>query len=259
MTDIPMLPLPSGAAIPVLGFGTWPLRSRAAYDAVRGALDAGYRHLDTATMYRNEAEIGRAIADSGIARRELFLTTKLPGDRAGSPRDTLTASLDALRVDQVDLWLIHWPPEHLDSVEVWREFVTARAGGLVRDIGVSNYTVDNLDEIVEATGVAPVVNQIEWSPPLFDQAVLDDHRARGVVVEGYSPLKTADLNDATLAEIGSAHGVSPARVILRWHVQHDIVVIPKSATPGRIVENADIFGFDLTDEEMARIDALGSR
>jgi 2,5-diketo-D-gluconate reductase A len=249
----------SGAAVqmPLLGFGTWQIRGDAAYAAVREALEAGYRHLDTATMYGNEAEVGRALADSGVPRDEVFVTTKLPPERAGKERATLDASLRALGVDAVDLWLIHWPPSRGKSVAVWREFLAAREEGRARAVGVSNYGLDEIDELADATGSPPAVNQIRFGPSLYDAKLVAGHRERGVVVEGYSPFKTTNLHDPVLTRIAAAHGVDPARVVLRWHVQHEIVVIPKSKTPERIVRNADLGGFVLTDAEMAAIDALG--
>jgi 2,5-diketo-D-gluconate reductase A len=253
---IPSVPLGGPVAMPLLGFGTWQIRGQAAYEAVREALEAGYRHLDTATMYANEAEVGRALRDSGVPRDEVFLTTKLPPDRAGHERATLDASLAALGVDAVDLWLIHWPPRRGTSVPVWREFLAAREEGRARAIGVSNYGTDELDELITATGQAPAVNQIRWGPKLYDAKLVAEHRERGVVVEGYSPFKTTDLHDPVLTGIAAAHGVDPARVVLRWHVQHEIVVIPKSVTPERIHRNAQLDGFVLSEEEMTRIDGL---
>jgi 2,5-diketo-D-gluconate reductase A len=256
---IPSVPLGGPVAMPLLGFGTWQLRGTAAYEAVREALAAGYRHLDTATMYGNEAEVGRALRDSGVARDDVFITTKLPPDRAGRERATLDASLAALGVDAVDLWLIHWPPRRGRSTGVWREFLAARDAGRARAVGVSNYDVDDIDELIAETGQRPAVNQIRWGPRLYDAKLVAEHRERGVVVEGYSPFKTTNLSDPVLTAIAAAHDVDPARVVLRWHVQHGIVVIPKSVTPERIVRNAQIDGFALTDDEMARIDGLSRR
>jgi 2,5-diketo-D-gluconate reductase A len=259
---VPTVSLPKAAdgsavALPLLGFGTWQLRGEAAYRAVRHALEAGYRHLDTATMYGNEAEVGRALRDSGVPREQVFLTTKLPAERAGAARATLDESRRALGVDAVDLWLIHWPPGRGRSVGVWREFLAARGAGLVRAIGVSNYAAAGIDELTAVTGERPAVNQIRFSPSLWDPAVVAGHRERGVVVEGYSPFKTTDLRDPVLARIAAAHDVDAARVVLRWHLQHEIVVIPKSATPERIAGNADLDGFTLTADEMAEIDTMG--
>ena len=258
---IPALPLSKAAdgtpvEMPLLGFGTWQMRGDAAYEAVRDALEAGYRHLDTATMYGNEAEVGRALKDSGVRRDQVFLTTKLPPERAGQERATIEASLRALGVDAVDLWLIHWPPGRSRSVRVWQEFLAAREAGLVRAAGVSNYGTEEIDELVAATGERPAVNQIRFGPSLYDPAVVAAHRDRGVVLEGYSPFKTTNLHDPVLTRIAQAHGVDPARVVLRWHIQHEIVVIPKSKTPERIARNADIDGFELTADEMATIDDM---
>jgi len=248
--------LPSGAGMPLLGFGTWQASGDAGYRAVRAALDAGYRHVDTATMYGNEAEVGRAIKDSGIARDEIFVTTKLPPERVGQEAETLAASLAALGTEYVDLWLIHWPPAGGAGVPTWREFVAHRDTGAVRAIGVSNYGLDQIDELTERTGVVPAVNQVPWAPAMHDPRTVAEHRDRGVVLEGYSPFKNTDLADPVLARVAAAHQVSPAQVVLRWHIQHGIVVIPKSVTPERIRSNADVFGFTLSTDEMAAVDAL---
>jgi 2,5-diketo-D-gluconate reductase A len=247
--------LPGGVTMPLVGFGTWRLRGRAAYDAVRAALDAGYRHLDTATFYGNETEVGRAVADSGVARDRVFITTKLPAERAGREAETLADSVRALG-GHVDLWLIHWPPGGQAAPAVWRHLLAARDAGSVRAVGVSNYDPDQIDELVDATGEAPAVDQVPWSPGRHDPRLLDRLRQRGVVVEGYRPLKDTDLDDPVLAAIAARHGVDPARVVLRWHVQHGIVVIPKSARPERIRANIDLAGFTLDAAEMAQIDAL---
>ncbi len=248
--------LAQGGAIPLLGFGTWQMHGDEAYDAVRAALDVGYRHIDTATMYRNEAEVGRALRESGVPREDVFLTTKLPPERAGSERQTIEEGLSGLGVDAVDLWLIHWPPNGA-GVDTWRAMLALREEGLARAVGVSNYSPEEIDELIDATGEAPAVNQIKWSPFLFDRARLEHSRERGVVLEGYSPFRSADMDDPVLAEIGRKHGRTPAQIILRWHLQHEIVVIPKSARRERIEANFDVDGFALDDDEIARIDALG--
>jgi 2,5-diketo-D-gluconate reductase A len=254
--DIPTLKLPGGQ-IPVVGLGTWQSEGGAAERAVSAALQLGYRHIDTATGYGNEAEVGRALATVGIDRDEVFVTTKLPPDHAGRARRTLTESLTALVTDHLDLWLIHWPPGRTASPETWQVFREARDEGLVRSIGVSNYSIAQLDELIEATGEAPAVNQIPYSPRDHDRDLLAAHRERGIVVEGYSPLKRTDLGAAALVDAARAHDVTPAQVVLRWHLQHDVVVIPKSTTQERIASNLDVVGFELTGEEMAAIDALG--
>jgi 2,5-diketo-D-gluconate reductase A len=255
---IPSVALPGGARMPLLGFGTWQIHGDAAYQAVRDALEAGYRHIDTATMYGNEAEVGRALRDSGVPRDEVFVTTKLPPERAGKASATLDASLAALGLDAVDLWLIHWPPRR-NSTGLWEQFVAARADGRARSIGVSNYGVGEIDELISATGEKPAVNQIRFGPSLYDPKLIAEHAGRGVVVEGYSPFKTTDLHDPVLTRIAAEHGVDPARVVLRWHIQHEIVVIPKSKTPERIARNADVDGFTLTGEQMAEVDGLARR
>lgn len=252
---LPSLPIRSGATIPLLGFGTWQLSGPEAYDAVRAALEVGYRHLDTATVYRNEDQVGRALADSGVDRSEVFVTTKLPPDRAGPARQTLEASLHGLGVDAVDLWLIHWPPGGA-GVDIWRQLLALRDEGLARDVGVSNYSPEQVDELVEATGEAPAVNQIRWSPWLHDADRLAHSRRRGVVLEGYSPFKASTLSDPVLREVADAHGVMPTQVILRWHVDSEVVVIPKSARRQRIEDNFAVDGFTLTADELARLDAL---
>jgi diketogulonate reductase-like aldo/keto reductase len=259
MTEAPAIPavaLPGGVRMPMVGLGTWQRRGRAGYRAMRAALAAGYRHIDTATMYGNEADAGRAVADSGLARDEVFLTTKLPSGRAGHERATLAASLRALGTDHVDLWLVHWPPAHRQLCDVWREFLALRDEGRVRAVGVSNYSLAQIDRITEATGQAPAVNQIPWSPARYDAALLAAHRERGIVVEGYSPLKSTSLASPVLTQIAGAHGVTPAQVVLRWHLEHGVVTIPKSADPGRLAANIDLSGFSLSPGEVARIDAM---
>jgi len=254
---MPSVALRDGGSMPLLGFGTWQATGRRGYEAVRSALRIGYRHLDTATFYRNEAEVGRAVRDSGVPRAEVFITTKLPPSRAGRERQTIAASLRELATDYVDLWLVHWPPGDRARPETWRQLLAIRDEGLARAVGVSNYSIRQLDELISATGEAPAVNQIPWSPFGYDRRVAAAHRERGVVLEGYSPFKGSDLRHPVLSEIAGRHGVTPAQVVLRWHIQHEVVVIPKSVTPERIAENFDILSFTLSDAEMSRIDALG--
>ena len=248
--------LASGAHMPILGLGTWAARGRSAVDAVLRALEVGYRHIDTATMYDNEEQVGEAVAASGVPRDEIFVTTKLPPGRAGRERATLEESLEALDLDYVDLWLIHWPPGGGARPDVWRRLLELQAEGLAREVGVSNYSVRQIDELERATGRLPAVNQIEWSPALFDRDVLEAHRSRGVQLEGYSPLKTMNLRERRLVEIAEEHGVTPAQVVLRWHIEHRIIAIPKSTNAERIAENAAIFGFQLTPSEVEQLDGL---
>jgi 2,5-diketo-D-gluconate reductase A len=256
MTEIPEVDLGSGVAMPMVGFGTWQLKGQIAYEATRHALQVGYRQIDTATMYRNEEEVGRAIADSGLDRAEVFVTTKLPPGNAGRVSATMAESLKALRTDYVDLWLVHWPPRGRNLVPLWRDFLAVRDKGLTRAVGVSNYSVRQIDDLIEATGERPAVNQIPWSPSRYDADVLAAHAERGVTLEGYSPLKGTRLRDRTLAEIAATHGVTPAQVVLRWHLDIGVIVIPKSARPERIEQNFDLFGFSLTPEEVTRLNHL---
>jgi diketogulonate reductase-like aldo/keto reductase len=258
-TAVPVVSLPGGVDMPMIGFGTWRLRGRAGRGAMRAALDAGYRHIDTATMYGNEADVGHAVAESGLAREEMFITTKLPPRKAGHERATLAASLRALGTNYVDLWLVHWPPHGQALCSAWREFLELRDQGRARAVGVSNYSLAQLDRLVEATGEAPAVNQIPWSPARHDPALLAGHTERGVAVEGYSPLKGTKLDNPVLADIAAAHGVTPAQVVLRWHLEHGITVIPKSEHPDRITANFDVLGFALTQAEVERIDGLSRR
>jgi diketogulonate reductase-like aldo/keto reductase len=249
--------LAGGGRIPLLGFGTWQIKGTSARRAVGWALGAGYRHLDTATVYGNEKEVGAGLADSGVARDDVFVTTKCPPRKAGHELDTLRTSLDLLGTDHVDLWLIHWPGGSGADLGIWRAFLEAREQGLARDVGVSNYDLDQLDELTRETGVTPAVNQIEWSPLLFDRAVLDGHRERGVVLEGYSALRGGTLEHPVITGIAQRLDRTPAQVIVRWHLQHGVVVIPKSEKEERIRSNADVAGFSLTDQDLADLDALG--
>lgn len=248
--------LPGGVSMPMVGFGTWPMHGKTARKAVGAALQAGYRHLDTATMYANEAEVGAGIADAGVPRREIFVTSKLQAREAGRERSVLRASLRALGTDYVDLWLVHWPPSGQALVSSWRELLALRDEGLARAVGVSNYSLAQVDQLIAATGQAPAVNQIPWSPRRHDPSLLRGLRDRGITVEGYSPLKGTDLTDPVLTSIAAARGVTPAQVVLRWHLDHEIVVIPKSADPGRMAANLDLFGFSLSPAEMTRVDAI---
>ena len=242
--------------MPLLGFGTWQIDESDAEAAVANALAAGYRHIDTATGYGNEAGVGRGIRSSGLARDEVFVTTKLPPDHAGRERQTIEESLEKLGLDFVDLWLVHWPPNGEASPDVWREVIAAKNDGLAKDIGVSNYSVDQIDELIDATGTAPSVNQIKWSPALYDGSLVTALRERNVVLEGYSPFKASNLADPTLTAIAEAHDADSAQVIVAWHLAHGFVVIPKSTKPERIISNAAGADVVLTDDEVTSIDGL---
>lgn len=267
MTDsaqIPRIPddvvtFASGGRMPLLGFGTWQIRGAEATAATEAALEAGYRHVDTATIYENEREVGQALDTSGLPREEVFVTTKCPPHLAGQELDTLKRSLELLGTDHVDLWLIHWTPDEGVGLDIWEKFVEARELGLAKDIGVSNYRAAQIDELTSATGVAPVVNQIKWSPLLFKPHVLEAHRERGIALEGYSGLRGGTLDDPTIQSIAQDVGRTPAQVIVRWHLQHGVIAIPKSRNADRIRSNADVAGFELSADDMAALDALGRR
>ena len=260
--SIPTVTLNDGNALPAIGFGTSGLRGDAAIEATASALDAGYRLIDTAVNYENEREVGEALRRSGVPREELRVTSKIPG-RHHAYDDAIAStkeSLERLGLDYLDLHLIHWPnPSQDQYVDAWRALVDLREQGLVRSIGVSNFTAEHLDRIIDATGVAPSVNQIEVHP-LFPQPEMRRANAeRGVITESWSPLgkRQAPLAEAPVRAAAEAHGVTPGQVILRWQVQQGNLPIPKSATPSRQRENLDVFGFELEEAEMEAITALG--
>lgn len=254
---VPTHMLPGGSTLPLIGFGTWQIEGAQAVDAVAYALDIGYRHLDTATGYNNEVEVGRGLVESGVARTLVFVTTKCPPENVGHERETIEQSLKNLGLDYVDLWLVHWPPNGEARPETWRELIRARDDELVLEIGVSNYSIAQIDELTEATGVTPAVNQIPWSPKDFDAALLAAHTERGIVLEAYSPLRRTDLDGELLREIADDYGVTASQVVLRWNLAHGIAVIPKSSNHARITANLDVLGFALSADDVAAIDALG--
>ena len=246
----------SNGFMPLLGFGTWQISSSAAQQVTAQALEAGYRHIDTATAYHNESGIGKALASSTLAREAVFVTTKLPPDRAGRERRTLEESLSKLGVAYIDLWLVHWPPGGRAAPRVWEQLVRARQDGLAKAVGVSNYSLRQIDELTQTTGTTPEVNQIRWGPALYEPAVVSGLRQRGVVLEGYSPFKVSNLSDPTLASIAAKHDATTAQVIVAWHIAHGFVVIPKSSRRERMVSNAAGARIQLSPEEVAAIDGL---
>jgi 2,5-diketo-D-gluconate reductase A len=253
---VPAVDLPGGVRMPMIGFGTWLVRGRAGRDAMRAALAAGYRHIDTAAMYGNEADVGHVLASSGLARDEVFITTKMLPGKAGRERAALAASLRALGTDYVDLWLVHWPPADRLLIPVWREFLALRDEGRARAVGVSNYSLAQIDRLTKATGQAPAVNQVTWSPGRYNAALLAGHQERGVAVEGYSPLKRTNLASPVLTEIAAAHGATAAQVVLRWNLELGVTVLVKSAQPDRIAANIDVLRFSLSPDEVARVSGL---
>ncbi|SDS80002.1 Aldo/keto reductase [Brevibacterium siliguriense] len=257
---VPTITLNNGLPMPQLGYGVFMVPDEETTAAVAEALRVGYRSIDTAAVYGNEAGVGRAIAESGIAREDLFVTSKLwvadlGYDAALAAFDTTLAKLG---LDYLDLYLIHWPAPATDAyIEAWRALETLYRDGRVRAIGVSNFQPKHLSRLIAETEIVPAVNQVELHPALGNREVSEANAAAGVVTEAWSPLAHGELlSDPSVAEIASAHGVSPAQAILRWHLQSGRVVIPKSVTPSRIAENFDLFGFELTDTELAAIDAL---
>ena len=260
MTSLPTTTatLTSGASIPLLGFGTWQLTGGTAATATEAALRTGYRHLDTATIYGNEGEVGRALAASGVAREEVFITSKVPPSEAARALEVLQTSLRLLAVQALDLWLIHWTEDGADT-GLWASLVQAQNDGLVRDIGVSNHSLAQIDELADASGVRPAVNQIKWSPYLYDADLLDGHRERGVVVEGYSGLKGGTLEEPVVHGIAERLGRTPAQVLIAWQIARGVVVIPKSTRPERIRDNGDVGDLVLEGEDLMAIDALAGR
>jgi diketogulonate reductase-like aldo/keto reductase len=258
--------LNDGHSLPEIGFGTYPLRGDDGYRAVRTALDAGYRLIDSAVNYGNEEEVGRAIRDwlkdTGTDRDEIVVQTKIPGrhhdfDAAlASGRE----SLATMGLDRLDVLLIHWPNPSVGKYrDAWRALVDLREAGVVRTVGVSNFTAEHLADVIEDSGVTPAINQIELHPYFPQADMIAEHERLGIVTEAWSPLgkASATYEEAAVLDAARRHEATPAQVILRWHVQQGVVPLPKSARPERQAENLDIFEFELSDDEIAAISALG--
>jgi len=251
----PTIELADGHRIPVLGLGVWQVPTgRKCVRAVRDALDLGYRHIDTAQAYGNEASVGRALRDSGVARDQVFVTTKFyPG--ANDPAVEIEHSLERLGVDYVDLYIIHWPQG--GSTWAWPGMERAHERGHARSIGVSNFSVEQLDEVLAMATIAPVLNQVQFSPFEYRRRLLEAANARGTTIEAYSPLGTGrHLGNRTVTQIADRTSRTSAQVLLRWCVQRGLVVIPKSVHRDRIAENARIFDFVLTEDDMTALDAM---
>ncbi len=259
-TSVPYKDLNDGNRIPQLGFGVFQVPPEETAEAVGQALETSYRSIDTAAAYGNEQGVRDAVQASGLDRGELFITTKLSGDAQGRDRGrrAFQQSLEKLGNDYIDLYLIHWPVPSKDLyLETWELLCSLREEGSVRSIGVSNFQVEHLERIIDATGVVPAVNQIELHPRLQQAELRRFHAERGIATEAWSPLGKGELlDDPVIEEIASAHERTPAQVVLRWHIQLDNVVIPKSVTPSRIEENFQLFDFELAQDEMDRLAEL---
>jgi 2,5-diketo-D-gluconate reductase A len=260
--SVPGIELNNGTVIPQFGFGVFQIPPAETADAVRTAIDAGYRHIDTAQMYGNEKEVAEGITKSGVPREDVFITTKLNNDAHGhdTALSALEGSLDRLGTSYVDLFLIHWPLPHKDLyVETWKAFEELARDGKARAIGVSNFEPAHLDALAEATSTTPAVNQIELHPALQQTELRAYHRAHGIATEAWSPLaQGVVLDDEVITGIAEKHGKTSAQVVLRWHIQLGNIVFPKSSTPERIKQNLDIFDFELGSEDMRAFATLDS-
>ncbi len=255
---VPTITLNDGKTIPQLGFGVFRVDPEQTARVVSDALEVGYRHIDTAWFYRNEDGVGRAIAESGIPREELFITTKFPNNGELDAPAALRDSLDKLGLDHVDLYLVHWPRPRLGTaLTAWQDLIELQREGLATSIGVSNYRVQDLDEIIAATGVTPAVNQIELHVEFQQRELKEYHAAHGIVTESWYPLGGGEVSSApAVLEVAKAHGVTPAQAILRWQLQTGNVAIPKSNRRERMAENLDVFGFELSAVELAALAAV---
>ena len=261
--NVPNVKFNDGRTIPQLGYGVWQVEDEVAEKVVGTALETGYRHIDTAAIYGNEAGVGRAIANSDVAREDIFLTTKLWNSDQGyeSAFEAFEASLEKLGTDYVDLYLIHWAkPQQSLYLDSWRALIELQKQGKVRSIGVSNFPEEQLREIIEETGVVPVIHQVELHPYFSQEALRAVHAEYGITTQAWSPLGNGSdlLQNPVLAEIAERHGATPAQVVLAWHLAKGTVAIPKSVTPSRIEENLASVNVKLTAEDIAAVDALSS-
>ena len=261
MTTVPSAPFHDGSSVPQLGYGVWQVEDDVAADVVRQAIEAGYRHIDTAASYRNEGGVGRAVKASGVSREDLFVTTKLDNGDQGfdSAKEALAASLAELDMDYVDLYLIHWAsPQRGKYLESWKALIELQQEGKARSIGVSNFPLEQLEEIVAETGVVPVMHQIELHPEFQQAGLRDYHAEKNILTEAWSPLGQGGdiLQNPVITEIAAAHEADAGQVIIAWHLAIGNVVIPKSVTPARIVSNFAAADLELTAQEVEKINAL---
>ncbi len=242
--------------IPVLGFGTYQIIPFTADKAVLHALEAGYRHIDTAAIYMNESDVGKAIKKSGVPRDEIFVTTKLWNSDHGNVSKALEKSLKKLSLEYVDLYLMHWPVKTVRN-ESWKEMEKLLKEGKCRSIGVSNFAIKHIEELLGKCYVKPAVNQVEFSPFLYQKELLGFCEKKGIKLEAYSPLSRGKkLKDARVAEIANAYGKTPAQIMIRWSLQHGLICLPKSKTKERIIENSKVFDFEIKKSDMEKLDSL---
>jgi len=262
VSTYPSITFHDGRSIPQIGLGVWQTPNDVAVSAVQAALEAGYRHIDTAMIYDNESGVGEGIRRAGVKRSDIFVTTKLWNSDQGfdSTLKACEQSLKRLGLDYLDLYLIHWPaPQRGRYLDSWRAMIRLQEEGRVRSIGVSNFTVEHLDRIIKETGVVPVLNQIELHPRFQQRTMREAHQKHGMATESWSPLGQGKLlADPVIGAIAAKHDRTAAQVIIRWHLDNGLIVIPKSVTPSRIIENFDVFGFKLDRDDLAEIAKLDS-
>ena len=257
MSGMQTVQLNNGVEMPILGLGTWKMsEGEGAYSPVRRALELGYRHIDTATLYGNERSVGRAVRESGTPREEIFLTTKLWPTDFFNPEKAFAGSLERLGLEYVDLYLVHWPIPLMPK-SVWQAMEKIYASKQARAVGISNYGIGDIEKLLEYASVVPAVNQIKFSPFDFEEEVMKCSCSHGIALEAYSPLtRGAHLHDATIERVAEKYGKTPAQIMIRWCIEHDVVVIPKSSNAAHIKENADVFDFSISGQDMRILDTL---
>lgn len=260
MSNIPKIKLNDGGAIPQLGFGLWKVDDGEAESVIANALKAGYRALDGAAIYRNEGGLGKAIQNSSLKREDLYITTKLWNDDQAAAKQAFERSMDKLRLQYLDLYLIHWPsPKKETYVQAWKSLIELKKEGRIKSIGVSNFHVEHLKRIIDETGVVPVINQIELHPQFQQKELRAFHAKHNIQTESWSPLGQGQvIQNPVIQSIAKKHGKTAAQVIIRWHIQSQLIVIPKSVTPSRIQENINVFDFVLDQDDLAQIEKLDS-
>lgn len=260
MSNIPKIKLNDGGSIPQLGFGLWKVDDGEAESVIANALKAGYRALDGAAIYRNEIGLGKAVQNSSLKREDLYITTKLWNDDQATAKQAFERSMDKLKLQYLDLYLIHWPaPKKETYVQAWKSLIELKKEGRIKSIGVSNFHVEHLKRIIDETGVVPVINQIELHPQFQQKELRAFHAKHNIQTESWSPLGQGQvIENPVIKSIAQKHGKTAAQVIIRWHIQNQLIVIPKSVTPSRIQENINVFDFSLDASDLSQIDQLDS-